>query len=472
MPFIFRRPVGTPPPPPPVLTPTLWVNSATGSDANTRAAVRAGGGSVQWQTIGRAAWGSTTQGSPNTAEAADAGDVVSVAAGTYSGPGKGSRLDPCFNPANSGTVSNRIIFLASGTVTLQLSSGAGPTFGAYLRNYITWRGFTCAEANAPSLDDTGVCVLWDCTGSWIEYAVIDGNGVGHGVATNHNGVRLEAAVDGVVRNCKITNVYTTAPNPNNAAAIMEYKSDRCLIEHNEIWNSGCGIFLKGGPNTAERPGHTLRFNLVHDIQAVGIAAYAGTPASAAEPCRIHQNIVYNCGAAEGGLRYWMFDDHAGFNDPTNTHFLNNTVYNCGYGLEFVGTCSYDQFNLVYNNIFSTQSQGIDSPNTATYHGDHNKVDQQHNVYTNTSGNMARLNGGGTTLTLAQWQASPYTQDATSPAAVTTDPGFTNAAGHDFHIVSGYALTQGRAIMGVGGADGTTIPAGAYITGSEVIGVEP
>jgi len=54
--------------------------SAAGNDALSRAQNSA---ETPWRTIGRAAWGSTNRGAMNSAEAAQAGDVVHVAGGTY-----------------------------------------------------------------------------------------------------------------------------------------------------------------------------------------------------------------------------------------------------------------------------------------------------------------------------------------------------------------------------------------------------
>ena len=51
-----------------------------------------------------------------------------------------------------------------------------------------------------------------------------------------------------------------------------------------------------------------------------------------------------------------------------------------------------------------------------------------------------------------------------------DPMFVDTAGGNYHLRPGSpALTMGRSRYGVGGPDGTVIPAGAYITGNEIIG---
>ena len=56
-------------------TPTLWVNGSTGNDSNSRAAVLAGNGAVQWATLWRAVYGCAPGGTPSASEAAAAGDL-------------------------------------------------------------------------------------------------------------------------------------------------------------------------------------------------------------------------------------------------------------------------------------------------------------------------------------------------------------------------------------------------------------
>ena len=451
-----------------VPTATLWVNPTTGDDARSKATVAASNGSLPWATLGRAVWGSANQASPNTSEAAAAGDVVSVAAGTYSAPGTNTRNTPAFNPANSGTSTDPITFRADGVVNVALSSGTGPMIGSNARDYVTWDGFTVNEANGTSEADTGPVVLWDCMGSGVQNLSVNGNGDGHGLVDNHNGVRLEVAIDAFVKNCTITNVTTASSNPNNGAAILTYGCENALIEHNDISACDAGIFLKGGPNggwLSEIVGHTVRFNRISSCTACGIASYAGTPADAATPTSIYQNLITGC---ETGLRYWFFASL--LEDPRDTYYINNTVYNCTYGTDFIGTPAAFSHSLkVWNNIFSTVTNGIISESQTFHEGD-TQCAHEHNIYHAVSGATVVLNGGSPTVTLANWKLTPYFHDAVSPAGSSSDPLFVSA-GTDFHLQGGsYALTQGRVTNSIGGTNGDTIPAGCYITGNETIGV--
>ncbi len=85
---------------------TLYVNGATGNDSTTYASNDANN---PWQTIARAAWGSTNYLSPNPGQAAQEGDTVLIAAGTYWEKGftvaEGAwRFSVSLNPANSGSI--------------------------------------------------------------------------------------------------------------------------------------------------------------------------------------------------------------------------------------------------------------------------------------------------------------------------------------------------------------------------------
>lgn len=429
------------------------VNSSTGNDSTVYASLNM---SSCTATIRRAA------------DVALAGDHVYVAAGTYNAAGTASRFVSSLNPTNEGTSGNPITFEAVGTVNVGLSSSSGVTLGCSARDYITWIGFSVDEANGVSVADTGSVAAHDSIGCRLEYLTIDGNGLGHGAVDNHNGIRVESCLDCYVGHNTIHDVTTNSANPHNGAGIMVYASENLTIEHNRIYDTGSGIFLKGGPSggwTGTMVGATVRFNLVENVSASGIVAHAGVPSAPGTPTRIYQNIV---NGAASCFRVWWFGDAQ---DPQNVRWINNTGYDCTTGIEYAGTpgASLTHGIVFRNTLLSTMTNGIGSTQT-TWHQDATDDDHEQSVYHSVSGSFAALNGGGTTVTLANWKLSPYTQDADSPAAITSDPLFVNAAGGDFHLGgSSPALTHGRVLDSIGGTDGDTIPAGAYITGSETIG---
>ena len=106
---------------------TLYVDP-NGNDAVTYAN---NGPTTPWQSIGRAAWGTTSRFSGDPSQAARAGDVIRIAAGTYATAGLttgggGARQDVAYNPVNNGTAGSPIRFECVGVCVLTFSSGAGP----------------------------------------------------------------------------------------------------------------------------------------------------------------------------------------------------------------------------------------------------------------------------------------------------------------------------------------------------------
>src|SRR5215212_8547489 len=76
---------------------TKCVNVATGDDSTTY--IQNNGTTSCWQTIGRAAWGSSNRNSPIPGEAVAAGDTVLIAPGIYDFSGTvASVFTPIYNP--------------------------------------------------------------------------------------------------------------------------------------------------------------------------------------------------------------------------------------------------------------------------------------------------------------------------------------------------------------------------------------
>lgn len=431
---------------------TLWVNAITGDDSRSKATVAASGGSLPWATIGRAAWGSTNRLSPNSAEAASAGDTVSIASGTYNYTGApiNDNWDLIYNPVNNGTTGNPITFRAEGVVTLTATTTASPVIGCDGRDYIVWEGhFLLDEVNILTTPDSGVCVVHDTIGSIIDGAEIDGNTVGRW-DDNHCGIRLEAAVNCVVRNCTIYAVYEEDPG-HNGCGVMTYDSINCVIEHNHIFDCGSGVFLKGA--AVEQRGMVVRYNLIEDCEE-GIIAHV------ASESRIYQNIVDSCNHA---FLIHQFDSSQG---PTDSWIFNNLAINCtNVGIYWRGAVTSLIAARSYNNI-------VVDCGYATYadaNGLPSGCDAEHNVYFSNTNFFESGNGSESFTTYK----TNYGEDAVSPASIEgQDPLFVNRGAGNYRLQTGSpARTIGSAIYGVGGADGTIIPAGPYVTGSETIGPE-
>lgn len=443
---------------------TLYVNGSSGNDSVSYAN---NSSSAPWRTIGRAAWGSTNRSSPNGAEAAKAGDVVRIAAGTYStvgnltGGGFG-RLDVAYNPANEGRPGSPIRFEAVGTVVLTFTSGAGPMIGAYQRDYIEWSGFTISESTAPTRSDTGPVTFFEVTGGAIESSILTGNPNWTArVGDNYSGVRVEDASGIRIANNTIRN-YGGQTNDENHNGIETYRSFPLLIENNFISNCGAGIYMKAvNPETLVVDTVIIRYNVISG-NPTGVR-FLRMPMTAARPMLVYQNIFTNWG--EAGVWWNVFDN--GPTDPTWIRVFNNTFV--GSGGAGVGTYNHTAFkpgtnSLFRNNIVSggTVSVRMDTTDlTANTRKD--RFDFDRNVYHAPSDAFGNLAGEDRTFQF--WQN--LGQDASGTVA---DPLFVNRGGGDYRLqANSPARSLGRAVHSVGGSDGTVIPAGAYITGSEVIG---
>lgn len=430
----------------------LYVDGARGDDSVSYAQ---NSSSSPWRTIGRAAWGSTSRSARNGGEAARAGDVVHVAAGTYTTVGGGHRYEVAYNPANSGTQGNPITFQAEGTVILQYSSGAGPMFGAYGPDYITWRGFTVYESNALSLPDTGPVVLADSIGSVIENCTIVGLG-NNGRLDNYTGIRMDSSSGSVARGNRISNFLGYG---RNSAGIEVYFSGRLTFENNEISNTGSGIFLKG---VAENNDWFLvRNNYIHDVETAGILVHRA-PNRPEAPIWIYQNIVRNSGA---GVRIYAFD--SGATDPRNTRISNNTLVDNNFGMHVIYPMVNGAGHRFWNNIIVGGSWAIMVEAPASNFVKPN-FDSEHNMYT---GSRSFGQVGGSDYTLANWK-SQFGQDNAAPATTNQNPGFVNAGAYDYRLSSSSPARSGGIDfldLNRNGSTTDAIPLGAYITGSEVIG---
>lgn len=422
---------------------TLYV-APTGNDSVT---YDANSEISPWRTIGRAAWGSTSRISWNANQAARAGDTVIVQAGTYNASAaSGTRYEPAYNPANSGTSTSPITFLAQGAVSLQSTNGTGPVIGAYNRNYIIWDGFYIDEDYVNTRSDTGPAVIWQATGVVLQNLVINGKNADW--ADNHSSIRLEYASDAVVRNNKLYGNYSQS-NVYNQAAVMLYYVNRALIENNEIFDSGGGIFVKGGPN---RGLITIRYNLIYDV-GPGIA-FGDIQDNGA---RAYQNIVRNSQSAVVYIGY-------GPNSPVNVDIINNTFVNNSNGVFFKpDTTGYRNLRFL-NNVISHNNYAVNGEDIT----DLTNTSFSNNLYYAASSAFARVAYRNYSFT--SWQ-SAFSKDTIG--SVFADALFVNYAGNDFRLQPGsVARTVGVDVFDLDGDGSTTdpVPAGAYITGNETIGV--
>jgi len=425
---------------------TLYVHSTNGNDSTS---YTDNNENNPWRTISRAAWGSTSFASPNSGQAARAGDIVLISEGIYweSGPSNGNRFTVALNPVNNGTSGNPIIFRGIGLVHIRLQAGIrGGMIGCNGRNYIIWDNFQVDDYYGGSTSDTGPVVF---TGNCQHCQIINSDIKGHpgsyyhGYATfggNYRGISLEPAHNTVIRNNRI-HQFTGG---QNEAGVMAYDSNDNIVEHNEIYNNGQAIFIKGVHPGSTQARNLIRKNIIRNNNS-------GIRVLLAEDTIVSQNVVIN----NSGSGLW-----AGFFGSTRSRFINNTLYGNHVGISVQGADLVDvhfKNNIVVGTndaIFDWQATNPSQQSTTF----------NRNLYHNHA-RFAYYESGGT-FSFASWQ-SAYGKDVDS--LNNRDPLFVTA-GSNFKLQSGSpALTLGRVAESIGGNNDSMIPAGAYITGNEVIG---
>ena len=462
---------------------TLYVNNSGSpacSDATAKASNAAGS---PWCSIGRAAWGSTTRSSPNTSEAAAAGDTVLVTGGTYSSAETtADNWAVLYNPANSGSVGNYITFTCVGACTLVAEGGAYAAIGADTRDYIKWYadvtlGYAwsiqaCALTTAPTgcpddfvLPDQGLgpVLCHDVTACWIEGVTIDG-GPNIDWADNYNGVRAEFCASCTFRNLTIRDFRLSGGN-HNQSCVTFYGVANGVSEYVTCSNAGSGIFFKDTGITPEQSGNRVRYWLIDTVNE-GIA-FSQT---SEDRNYIYQNIITN---VEYGFKVV-----GGGN--SNDWIFNNVFYAMSSGC--VGHNAAGSGARFWNNIcLSSTADMVDITGGANMPAD-TVLDHEHNVY---SDYATTFYSGTTTRTFANYKSTYTDQDQATPASVDADPLFVDAAGGDFRLCTG----SGTPAAGCSGAspainlgvdhddldgDASTsdaINAGVYVTGSETFGAQ-
>lgn len=437
---------------------SLYVNNSGSPSCADSTTYAVNSSSSPWCTIGRAAWGSTNPNVPNASQAAQAGDTVNIAAGTYTTTNKGAssgRWEVALNPANSGTSGAPITFRGIGTVNIYLAPGLiGPTIGANSKDHIVWDNVRIDEqtAQGASTPDTGPVVFHVTTGSKILNSTIRGTYRGWG--DNYNGIRLEA-VNGV--HIANNTIYGVTGNwSTNDAGIMMYDTANSLIENNYIHSSHTGIFIKGEHSGDGWPqqNNTVRFNWIENCSLGGITLIYGNGSM------IYQNIFKdNVGGV--GITDWA-------GGSANITIANNTFVHSGGAANSSAYVVKGYANLqnvrIYNNIFYGPFYEAVNLGASVAIGDQRI---EHNLYYGYQ-SFGSLNGQQ--ISFATWKNS-YNKDNASPAGTTNNPLFVDST--LFKLQAGSpARTIGIDILDLDNNGSTTniIPAGAYISGNEVIGL--
>jgi hypothetical protein len=461
----------------PAWSATLYVNNSGSpacSDSTLKASNTAGS---PWCTIGRAMWGQSTYSTTGTpAQAAQAGDVVIVSPGTYAQTATtNSRSYPVLRPVNSGTSGNPITFKAeypaitatteqrtiishSGSRATSTEAIIGVSGGI---NHIVFDGFYLDETNLNTRCDEGVIQVWG-TGVTVKNFIVDGVDAyadwGCSSDVNHSAVRLDYARDITVENNKFFGFFGAH---HNTSGIMVYDSYSLIFQHNEIYDVYTGIHVKGDVGDDEQSDVTIRYNLIHDtsigVEFGGVQDFYGDN-------YMYQNLIRDQSSWVTPTAAIVFRSYV-TGSPAGVWIVNNTIVDFDVsGRGAIRTLASNPGPItVKNNIISGCTIAVGDEDNSSLDADYTFNRNLYYGFTT----FSRMNS--TNQTFATWQ-STYGEDANSLS--TSDPLFVNAAGDNLKLDTGSpALTLGRTINAIHGSTDQTIPAGAYITGNEVIGID-
>lgn len=502
----------------------LYVNGSTGNDSTTYANNDAGN---PWLTIGRAAWGSTNRASPVSGEAAQAGDTVNIAAGTYNTSADTDERAAYYLPTNTGTVGNYITFQATGTV--ELTSTIPAPDGAVVSNGGT--DYRCILDHMSSAsDEPGVggswTTFWEVSvdtpdGAWVITTSYNAEDYTDGMPLIGSAINIDyikwdgftikqeninyRGGNGVINvfgdfttisNCEIVGRATSYPQGSDQHnAILSENSvvnvSGLLIENNKLH----GFTGTGGRNDTAITVYWLndeiiiRNNEIYDNQT-GILSKTTDADSVS--VLIHNNLFYNnTGDAislqtlsnvkiyhnimrDGGAGFQFFPttNQEGTDRPKAYYVVNNTMDNLTWGIYINdgggGSCAYPHDNFVKNNIITNVTYGVFTECGDTADWQTTDIDHDYNMY------YTYTNFGfdsSSNFTFATWQGATYTQDANSDDS--TDPLYVDEGDDNFRLQGGsQAINFGIDILDLDNDSdtGDPITIGAYITGNEQIGL--
>ena len=399
------------------------------------------------------------------AQAAQAGDTVLVSAGTYDydGPGyePGHWLGVFYDPINSGWPEGWIEFRADGVVTLTGNrSGRSSMIGSNQAQYIKWTGFTLNQALSSyrnGIATASVDNVWFEGNTIIgEYTVFP-----HG-SDNHPGLMIHGpkATDctGGISNITIRNNsisgFTGGNGRKDNGITLYCLGENILIENNDIFDNGTGINAKS--NYINNHNIIIRKNRFSNNSGNAIAMQAFSD------WHVYQNIMEN---NDTGFLFFNTVYFVGETKPHHVYVANNTMVGNRAGIYFKWLCQNMSDNSVVNNLI-IGSSAVRTDDVSCTTPENMGVDDvrfDRNFY-GISGEFYE--------DFASWNSwqSRFGQDANS--IYNTDPLFVDASGGNFRLqATSTARDAGRDVLDLDGDGDTTdsINAGAYVTGTEVIG---
>ncbi len=370
-----------------------------------------------------------------------AGDTVIVKAGKYIDPNGTYALDSGpFNPANSGTASNPIIFKSQpqqAAILAQKVKGVGPAISINQRSYIIIDGFKVEGLIGISSSDH--VTVQNCE-------VIYG-GIPIDPSLNWGMVITQSNYN-TVKNNYVYNMLNSGNNLHNSAGIMVHASSIAssiynIIENNLVDAGGGIVYSAYGQKGGNITNNIWRKNIAKNATTgfLGMGSTDNTQYS--DDNEYYNNIIYDTQNA--------FElDH----NSRRFKIYNNTAFNCTRFLNGKNDDS-NKDEQVWNNIVSNCTSGYHKgPSSVNWTILLNYAD--YNNFYNTN-YVATWNWGSSSYkTIADWRtATGFDNNSFS-----VDPLFTDTTLKNFHLQGG-SLLKGK------GKNGEDI--GAYATGNEQIG---
>ncbi|MBZ5569958.1 MAG: putative Ig domain-containing protein, partial [Acidobacteriia bacterium] len=364
--------------------------------------------------------------------AASAGTTILVRAGTFSQ----------LAPAKSGTAAGPITWRVYSGETATINGGS-PAIQLTNRQYLVVDGFTISNAES-----------W-LEGDNMQYVTLQNNRFNGGTGAFTASSFLNANYNKFLNNTFLN---------SSGDSLTMFSSDHNLIQGNTFTDADHTLFaLKCGNYnvirgntfsnsrqkgeevfdcTTSEPGvpvtelNSTKHNLIEGNSYVLTAAnngdgpFAGIQ-YAGQNGIIRRNIFYNTKGA--GLDFTNYSGEADYDNYNRAY--NNVFYNnIGGGS---ATTSGDQDNVLKNNIFYKNSpmpvpwndNNPSGSQLSNYQSSGFRV-ERNDIFNNAAGESGVIQFNYTNLTLAQAQSQNPSLYANN---LEVDPGFVNAAGHDFHL---------------------------------------
>lgn len=416
------------------------------------------------------------------------GDVVGFLPGVGRLPRSGSVRIPAFDARNSGTPTQRIVYVTKyaavalpnvatnpnrtemrhdGTPSVaqgQNDLGTGcPIYGSYFRSYVTFDGFFTDMAEAQPYTDSGVIRIENATGVHIKNFEIKGTRTN--MQSNPIIYRPQGARDTVLSNFRVYDFFndrTGSTTPQDGLFSDQYGDQNFLIEHFEIRNTQGGIFLKG---SADGPTGTNNFNygtIRYGIVQGNNSCFRFHALNPTQTTRVEYNLCIDAigSATAVGMGLYISSELI----PTDALLAHhNTIARFdSQSASSAGGIGSDRNGFGSNVII--RDNLVDINNGPHTHGvDFGAISSlpttlNNNGYTKNGGALTWAFNGAEYNSLGAWQ-SVTSRDLNSQ--VLSGTLFVNRAGGDFHISAGHPAKT---------ASSTGGELGAY-AGTEVVGVD-